>query len=118
MFDNEPRIGGKQSIRHGSAQEICEFLCHGVGRISKNDLIGTFPPVRPIEKMLNSMGTNRHGISNSALLSISAKEVQRLGIGLHAGDVRCASTQRFNADGACACIEIKEAAIQQPIPDD
>lgn len=118
MFDNEPRIGGKQPIRHGSAQEVCEFLCHGVGRISKNDLIGTFPPVRPLEKMLNSMGTNRHGISNSALLNISAKQVQRLGIGLHAGDVRCASTQCFNADGACACIEIKEAAIQQPIPDD
>src|SRR5690349_23431334 len=113
MFDNEPRIVVKQPIRHGSAQEVCEFVCHGVGRISKNDLIGTFPSVWPIEKILNSMGINRHGISNSALLNISAKQVQRLGIGLYAGDVRCASTQCFNADGACACIEIKETAIQQ-----
>jgi len=118
MFDDEPRIGGKQPVRHGSVQEVCEFVCYGVGRIGENDLIGTVPLVRPIEKVLNPVSVNRHVISHSAIRDISAQQFQRLGIGFHAGDVRRASTQSFNADGACSCIEIKKSAIRQPIPDD
>lgn len=118
MFDNEPCIVGTQPVRRGSAQEGGEFVCHGIGRISEDELIGTFPSVRPIQKVLNSVRANRHVLCNSAIYDISSQQGQRLGIGFNAGHMRRASTQRFNADGACSCIQIKKVAIQQPIPDD
>lgn len=118
MFDDEPGIGGKEPVRHGPVQEICEFVCHGVGRISENDLIRPFPLVRPLEKVLNPVGVNRHVTGNSAIRDIPAQQFQRLGIRFHAGDVRRASTQGFHADGACSGIEIKESAINQASADD
>jgi hypothetical protein len=118
MFDNEPRIVGTQPVRHGSAQEGSEFVCHGIRRISKNELIGAFPSVWPIKKVLDLAGVNRHMISNSTIHDISAQQFQRLSLRFHAGHVRRTSTQRFNADGACSCIKIKKMAIQQPISDD
>jgi hypothetical protein len=118
MFDNQPCIVGTQPVRRDSAHEGGKFVCRCIGRISEDELIGAFPPVWPIEKVLNLVGANRHVLCNSAIHDISSQQGQRLGIGFDAGHVRRASTQCFNADGACSCIKIKKLAIRQPIPDD
>lgn len=118
MFEDQPRIGGKEPVRHGPAQQVDKLVCHLVGGIGENDLVRTIPSVGSMEKVLNRVGVYRHAIRDPALLNIPAQQFQRRGIGFHAGDVGCAPTQGFNADGPCSCIEIKEVAIQQPTPND
>ena len=118
MFEDQPRIGGKEPVRHGSPQQVGKFARHLVGWVGKNDPVRTFPIVWALEKVLNPAGANRHMICDPALLHISAKQFERRSVGFNAGDMGRPSAQRFNANGACSCIEIKEAAIPQPIPDD
>lgn len=118
MFEDQPRIGGKESVCHGSAQQVDKLVCHLVGGIGEDDPVRTVPSVGSMEKVLNLVSVYRHVIRDSTLLNISAQQFQRGVVGFHVRDMGCAPTQGFDADGPCSCIEIKEMAIQQPITND